>query len=270
MSSPSSSAPTVADSTRSLYPRNLPPEQRVLLCLPCYGAQLTQPFVAGLIDCLLATDIIDRVEFLNNDSLIPRGRNSLAKTFLASSYQWMMFIDVDLPFKTEHLVRLWLQAVKQNRRIVGGLYAMKQLAPHFVANWLPGEKPDENGAVKVREIGTGFLMIHREVFETMREKMPEIAFTADHKSTEGLGSTGWDFFAVGPYHDKVSNVTRYLSEDWMFCQRARDLGFDVWADTCIQIQHRGQMDFPADVPELVKAIKTVRAMGHPLLPAELL
>ncbi len=32
----------------------------------------------------------------------------------------------------------------------------------------------------------------------------------------------------------------YLSEDWAFCQRARDAGFDCWLDPSIRLGHMGQ------------------------------
>ena len=77
----------------------------------------------------------------------------------------------------------------------------------------------------------------------------------------------WDFFGVGPYKYK-SGLVRYLSEDWMFCKRARDLGIDVWADTTIQLRHRGNYLFPPPPSEVVAAIKGMRAMGAAGLPAE--
>jgi hypothetical protein len=264
------SSPVLAAPDRSHYPRALPRSQQIYLALPCYGAQMTRPFVSGLLESMLCSDVIGYIDFLDNDSLVCRARNKLAAQFLASEFEWLMFIDVDLAFTPEQLIRIWLHAIKEKRKIVGGLYAMKKISPQFVANWLPGEAPDATGAVKVSELGTGFLLIHRSVFETMREKMPEIAFTPDALPGTSHQPIGWDFFAVGPYADKTSGTTRYLSEDWMFCRRARDLGFDIWADTFVQISHIGVMSFPPSVPEIVDAVKTIRAKGHPQMPKDLL
>jgi hypothetical protein len=261
-------APLVSGSESARkYPAALPENQKFLLGLPCYGSLMTQPFAASLIQTLLQTPFIGKIEFELNDSLVSRARNSIVARFLASDYQWLLFLDNDLEFQPEHIARLWLHATKEERRIVCGLYALKKISPQFVFNALPGQVPDKNGAVKVSESGTGCMVIHRSVFETMREKMPEIAFTTDQGATAGAGGTQWDFFAVGPYK-YPSGLVRYLSEDWMFCQRARDLGIDVWADTQIQIRHMGNLVYPPAVAEVVTALRTIRAMGHPHCPPE--
>lgn len=252
---------------RPTYPPALPKDQQFFLALPTYGAQMTQPFTVSLIETLQTTPFIGQIDFVVNDSLVCRARNTLAARFLRSEYQWLLFLDVDLLFRPEHIARLWIHATKHDRKVVCGLYALKKLAPRFVCNWIKGCTPDENGAVKVSESGTGCMLIHRSVFETMRDKMPEIAYTVD-SNHPNAGKVEWDFFGVGPYK-YASGLVRYLSEDWMFCQRARDLGIDVWADTRIQIRHMGNMIFPPDVRELHEAVKTARAMGAADMPAEL-
>jgi len=245
----------------SKYPKNIPPEKQIFLALPCYGGQMTQPFVMSLIETLQTAPFVGTIDFVVNDSLVSRARNTLAARFLASPYQYMLFLDVDLQFKPEHIARLWLHATQKERKIVCGIYAMKKLTPRFVANWIPGEVPDENGAVKVSESGTGCMLIHRSVFEKMRDAMPEIEYSTDSNHVSGGGVKEWDFFAVGPYKHKDTGLVRYLSEDWMFCQRARDIGIDVWADTNIQIRHMGTMVYPPEASEVADAMKVYRAMG---------
>lgn len=227
---------------------------------------MTQPFAVSLINTLLQTPFIGKLDFILNDSLVSRARNTLAARFLDSPYQWMLFLDNDLLFEPQHIARLWLHATKEDRKLVTGLYAMKKLAPRFVCNWIDGAEPDANGAVRVREGGTGFMSIHRSVFETMRDKLPEIAYTTDSNHAGGT-RTEWDFFAVGPYR-YPSGLVRYLSEDWMFCQRWRDLGGDVWADTKIQLRHMGNMVYPPTGPEVVESLRAMRAMGATDIPDE--
>jgi hypothetical protein len=101
----------------------------------------------------------------------------------------------------------------------------------------------------------------------MRDKLPDISYTTDSNHAGGV-RTEWDFFAVGPYQ-YPDGLRRYLSEDWMFCQKWRDLGGDVWADTKIQLRHMGTLVFPPDARELWEAVKTSRAMGAAGMPDEL-
>jgi len=39
-------------------------------------------------------------------------------------------------------------------------------------------------------------------------------------------------------------VTKYLSEDWSLCQRWRDLGGQIFADTSIVLNHIGEISYP--------------------------
>jgi hypothetical protein len=246
----------------ALYPAALPQNQQFM-----YGGVLTHEFSQSLITTLLNSPFIGEIKFIANDSLVSRARNTIAGHFLRSKFDWLLFIDSDIEFRHEHVARLWLHCIKHNRRIMCGLYAMKKLAPHFVFNAINGEAPDKDGAVKVAEGGTGFMAIHRSVFEEMITKMPEIAYTTDINH-EPPNAPEWDFFAVGCYKYKDSGLVRYLSEDWMFCQRARDLGIDVWADVSIQLKHRGNMLFPPPAQDVATALKVMRLMKAPGLPEE--
>lgn len=246
---------------RCLFPTEIPENQKFYVGLPCYASQMTQPTVMGLIEAIQQSPFVGTLDFVTNDSLVCRARNTIAARFLESKSDWLMFIDVDLQIKVEHIARLWLHATKENRKIVCGIYAMKKLAPRFVANWINGEVPDKNGAVKVSESGTGCMVIHRSVFEAMIKKFPQIEYTTDFNHASGTRQE-WDFFAVGPYKYE-SGLVRYLSEDWMFCQRARDIGIDVWADTKIQIRHMGNMVYPPEQSEMEEAVAGWLGMQAP-------
>lgn len=168
------------------------------------------------------------------DSLVSRSRNVLAAEFLKTDCTHLLFIDTDLIFSPDHVARL----VSHDKDIVCGLYPKKQRKLAWVCNMIAGEEANENGLQRIKYAGTGFLMIHRRVFESMIAAHPEIAYNPD---AEEEGSK-WDLFPVGVYKK------RYLSEDWFFCQRALDLGFDVWADTRVILKHVGEMIYPVDNP----------------------
>lgn len=256
------------------------PENKIFLALPCYGSMMTCGFVRGLIPTW-GSGLIGQLDFMENDSLVSRARNSLAARFLrgdggnGQKYNWLMFIDVDLHFSDKEVVRLYLQAQKWREAnpegkwpIFGGMYALKKVVPQFVFNALPDEKPDEvTKLIKVRETGTGFMLIHRSILETMAEEMPDIMFETDDQEAGDVHERH-DFFGVGPY-TQADGRRRYLSEDYMFCQRWRDLGGDILADTGIQIRHQGSSTYPIHPAELHQGVKACRFMKHPSLPEEL-
>jgi hypothetical protein len=91
-----------------------------------------------------------------------------------------------------------------------------------------------------------------------------MAYHPDHAPTE----TEYDLWPVGPYTYKDGN-TRYLSEDWFFCQRWLDLGGQVWGDSRVPLKHIGQIAFPlkSQIPELlVKPVEVPDAIASRMNP----
>jgi hypothetical protein len=86
--------------------------------------------------------------------------------------------------------------------------------------FLPLDNYAEDAVFEVDAAGTGCLLIHRSVFEKMRE-------VADpHQGNE------WCWFWDGP----INGV--WLGEDLMFCRRARSLGFPIHVNTAAILSHQ--------------------------------
>lgn len=162
---------------------------------------------------------------------VARARNNLAAKFLDSECTHLLFQDADILTQPEHYTRL----LSHNLPIVAGLYAKKQPRLSWVASALPGEEVDPaTGLQRVQEVGTGFLCIEREVFIRMIAAHPEIKYFGD----PGPEDVRWDFF---PMHAAGG---RYLSEDWYFCHRAREIGYAIHVDWRVRVRHRGMIDYP--------------------------
>jgi hypothetical protein len=216
-----------------------------------------------MLNLLSQTNVLAKIELIENESLVSRARNTMASRFLKSTHpvtskpiQWLLFIDTDIEFAAWHVARLVRTGLALKDQIVCGMYPLKSTKPQFVCTPLPGKMIDGNGWVDVREGGTGFMLIHRSVFEKMAAQYPEIAYTCD--SSESELETRWDFFAVGPYYDKVQKTTRYLSEDYYFCQRWRDIGGRVVMDTQIRAKHHGNQTFPIPQQDIAAAAEEYR------------
>lgn len=171
------------------------------------------------------------------DSLVSRARNTLSAQFLKTDCTHLLWIDSDIIFKPEDVARL----ASHDVGVVAGFYPKKQAELAWVCNALaePAAVDPTTGLQPVRYMGTGFMLIAREVFERMRNEYPDIAFTPDGKEEE----TEWDFWQVGVYKFP-DGFRRYLSEDWWFCQRCLDMGIQVHADTRIVVQHIGEVAYP--------------------------
>lgn len=192
-------------------------------------------YVSALFGSLLASQGKYHFEFgLNAMGSVALSRDILARLTLdMKECEGVLMIDADMKWKPEHV----FQILDHNKPIVGGVYARKQVDSRWVMTGLPGEEVDEKtGLLKVKEIGTGFLWIAREVLEKMVKEMPEIEF--DAADERDVVRPMWNFFFQG-----VRN-RRLLGEDYGFCDSARRLGYDILADTRCVIPHTGNADYP--------------------------
>lgn len=241
-------------------------DPRICLSMPVYG-KIDVPFVQCLMGMLSSSTVVQMWDFLPGDSLVNRARNNLAKRFLQGfpghdgggnrvtvKHDWMLFLDTDLVFKAEDVEMLYNFGMKHGPGIYCGAYPIKQIKPKVVFNNMPNCVPDAEGIVEVREAGTGFMLIHRNVFEQMQEKLKDqIEYVVDMGHTQGPEEIAWDFFSVGVYFDKLLGKKRFLSEDWYFCQRWRELGGKVLMHTKISCNHIGTFNYPGNPQEILDA-----------------
>lgn len=221
-------------------------KKKVFVGLPVYGGY-DPHFVTSLLRLTLDPPCSLVIRPWVGDSLVARARNRLAAEFLATDCTHLLFLDTDLIFGPWHIRKL----VGHDLPIVAGLYPKKQLELGWVCNVLdaeeggPGVADEVTGLHRVKYAGTGCLLIAREVLVAMAAAHPELAYQPDEG--EGDGSPGrvlWDFFSCGVWVCPRSGRRRYLSEDWYFCQRARDLGYEILVDTGVVLKHVGQLVYP--------------------------
>lgn len=196
----------------------------------------------------LAADIGLEIQyqFLFTESLITRGRNSLASTFMNSDCTHLMFIDADIGFEGDDILKL----LRHDKPLICGGYPIKLIdwdsisnasrtgvnpkqlhtfASPYVYNRVPTTK-NVNGLIEVRESGTGFMLIKREVFELLSDKVPEYA---SNQFGENVGAKIKEYFATSIEDGLL------LSEDYHFCRLYRRHGGTVYLDTTIKLQHVG-------------------------------
>ncbi len=206
---------------------------------PCYGGQITEVCFSSYLQwtiLALQNNLDFQIDTLSNESNVNRARNSCAAKFLTGDATHLMFVDADIQFRAEDIVKL----VAHNKDIVGGIYPQKTLPPKMVVNTLDNGKR-EGDLVEVGTMGTGFMMIKRVVFEAMIDQ-------GAHKYTDAIGLSNeennnqYDFFNC-----TIDSQGRYLTEDWSFCRRWRQLGGQIWADTTISLAHVGYYRFQPDM-----------------------
>jgi len=232
-------------------------KQHIRFGLPCYAGLVHECVLTSMLNFSRIAQQLGMsfsVETMTNESLIPRGRNHITAKFLADSFAThLMFIDSDIGFAAEHIIKLILH----DKDIVGGLYPKKALPPDYVVNVSPedvdqnGQVRTENGLMPVSRLGTGFLLVKRHVFEQHMAAYPNTKFTNNiglDPKYDPFCYTFWDCWVT------QDDKREYVSEDWGFCIKSRVIGIQAWADSSIRLNHSGTFVFPGDPTQLYNSM----------------
>ena len=243
----------------------------LFVATPMYGGLCHGSFAAGLLrmpNVFSQSEMRFTFQYMMNESLITRARDSLAHDFLnvempdGTKCTHLMFIDSDIGFDPADIVKM----VHADKDIICGLYPKKEINWIAVANAAKaGVPPDQlhnyTGAFVVNAIdpmaqelsgkigepleisnaGTGFMLVKREVFEKLAPLVPE--YNSDMKfiiEDAPRQKVVKQFFATSI--DPTAG-NRLLSEDYHFCKIARDAGFKVWAAPWARLSHTGTYEF---------------------------
>lgn len=205
--------------------------------IPCYGGQISEvTFTSFLRFVVKARDwgIDWSLDTLVNESLIPRGRNALAARALMNPLAThVFFLDADIGFEPEYVTSLLAEDVD----VIGGGYPKKSLPIDYVVNPAHSGDSDPRKA-EVQRIGTGFLLVKRQVFERMASAMPHLKYRDDCGLDASINNHLYAFFECGLFGSDV-----FMSEDWLFCNRWRDLGGKIYISKCFALTHVGNYSF---------------------------
>lgn len=174
------------------------------------------------------------------DAEIARARSQVASDFLRTeSYDALMFLDDDIAFSPADAVKL-AKHIENGKDIVGGAYVTKSPVPNLASRLYDHQTVSftpEAKAVEIMYLAAGFSMISRKVFQKLSERLP-LCF-AGMTSAKSF----WPFYQtmLKSSRNRIlgKKQTEYLSEDFAFCERARDAGFKIWLDPSIRLKHIG-------------------------------
>ena len=265
-------------------------KNKLFVATPMYGGMAHGMYVKSCLDLQAICSqygIEVRFSFIFNESLITRARNYLVDEFLrAEGFTHLLFIDADIHYDPRDVVA----CLALDKDVIGGPYPkksikwgavkegvkrnpeitpqdMEKLAGDFVFNPVPGtEKFSVAEPVEVLEIGTGFMMVKREVFNKFKDAYPELHYKPDHVGQANFDGTRY----IHAYFDTVidrkrtmmvngeekqlGGSDRYLSEDYMFCQWWRNLGGQIWLCPWMKTHHIGTYAFTGDMPAVANFV----------------
>jgi hypothetical protein len=214
---------------------------------------------------------------LFNESLITRARNYLVDEFLRSDCTHLLFIDSDVHYNPQDVVAL----LALDKEVIGGPYPKKainwnnialaarkhpDLAPNelenlvgdYVFNVVKGTQQfSVTEPLEVLEIGTGYMMVKREVFPVLEEKYPQLRYKPDHVGQAHFDGSRYIHAYFDTVIDTLDSATgggsdRYLSEDYMFCQLWRKTGGKIYLCPWMRTQHIGTYPFTGNLSKIAE------------------
>jgi len=219
-----------------------------------------------------------KIEFCKNDSLVSRARNNLvAKAMNDPKMTHIIFIDNDISWDPLDILKLmiadkpivggiyplkhynWKSAIVDNKNpnndnAVKALIDKKNSSQFkdlisdesmlqynllkYNVNYLSNVLNIEKNLTKVKHIATGFMMIQRNVIESMSLAFPSTKYTDDVQFLKPEENA--HAFAL---FDCGVEDGHYYSEDWLFCHRWTKMGGSIWADISVNLTHTGIEDY---------------------------
>jgi hypothetical protein len=237
--------------------------KKLFVATPMYGGQCAGYYTQSIMELnmlLQKSGVEAQYSFMFNESLITRARNALTNGFLKSGCTHLLFIDSDIKFRATDIMAM----LEVDKDIICGIYPKKEI------NWDSVKKAMDNGVpqdqlkaytgsfvvnlvdyqgevtvpigqpVEIFNGGTGFMMIKKEVFEQLADKVP--SYFNDVNDLNGRMSMREEikeYFATSIEPE----TGRLLSEDYHFCYIWRKAGGKVHAAPWCQLSHIGTYAF---------------------------
>jgi hypothetical protein len=172
-------------------------------------------------------------------SVVSRARNLLTQDLLDSDCTDLIFIDSDINFDAADIFRLMAWTSDPKKGIVAGVPRTRSTTKTYIGTLDYDENGEltmnGRGLVRAKRVATAFMMVRRDVFVTLDAAHPEWRYY-DERSER----------TVPCIFDFMKTDEGYIGEDYLFCDRAREMGFEVWVDPTIKLGHMGVQEYEGE------------------------
>lgn len=237
--------------------------KKIFISTPCYDAMMTMQYTISLLNLVNFFNqykIEFVVDFIGNESLIPRARNNSLGKFMKSDFTHILFIDSDIEFQPQAVMDMLLfnkdvtccSYPKKSYNWNKFMYSMKNehdskesldsRGLDFAYNAMYDKNNNiikNKNFIKVKHASTGFMLIKKEIVEKLYKKHTELEIVTDDLSNI-------DNTICGLFCCMIKNK-QYLSEDYSFCERVNDINGEVWINIEHNLNHIGKHVFKSDI-----------------------
>jgi len=238
----------------------------VFVGMPCYDSVKRETVMAllKLFDKFRSSTIKAQFRTINS-SLVTHGRNMVTCGFLHSNYDYLLFIDADVSFEPEAVLRM-LVAKKD---VICTPYRLKlaDMTVKYPVTFKDAKKIDieELGMVDIVEIEAGpagLMLIDRKVFERLMKKNSNYKINIPDNKLKEMND---EVMGVPTTEDPISeylynfwDTSFYLSsgawkgEDLAFCALVRGAGFKIHANIDSETTHHGTYSWKGRFKEVLR------------------
>lgn len=188
---------------------------RIALVIPSMSL-VHAHFAVSLAAMMVASKGVEFLLVNAKGSIAASARNrGVAKALENPNIDSIMFLDSDMSFPPITLLRL----IEADKPIVGCNYVMRGAPHHSCVRPKDNQSAVVSGITEVDRLPTGIMLIQRDVFAKLKRP--------------------WFQYPVTPDGEDIG------TEDYYFCDRAREAGLSIWMDTdlSLEIVHWGDIGF---------------------------
>lgn len=219
---------------------------KILITIPAYGGNISEKTLTGVYETTrdltragISVELITAV----NDSLIHQARSNLANFFYNNTdATHILWVDADIGFHGEDVKKL----IELNTDFACATYPKKVLPIRYTCA-LPKKGVvwnESKTAIEVAQVGCGFQLLSRRVYERIAEKFPELKYSPRSESRRVSAAEMQNSYH---FYDTYMNSQGVLvGEDYAFCNRFRQARGTIWLRPDITLSHVGSHVFTGE------------------------
>jgi len=214
-----------------------PTNDAIIVCW-CDNGTTDGKFTEGLVYSILKSDLPLKSAMRIQGNQIGRQRQNAFDYWLDhTDYPWILWVDSDIVLTEEALAKVWREADPATRPVISGTYFISKeneqsLMTPYPALFMFTDDPNQiayvhplpkDALVKVGAAGFGFVLMHRNAAQKMRDVHGNV-----------------------PFFNETGVGEKFVSEDINFFRKMHEADVPLFAHTGATVKHMKRFSFDLD------------------------
>lgn len=214
-------------------------ERRVCIATPSLDGKVDGWFLNSLIETIyqgIQHNVRIYPLIMPGESILPMARNILFDNAYQMDMDCLFYIDSDQKWDAKVFYKL----LNSNKKVIGLPVCLKSEDNIFNVRFDFENEKNDGDYFTTNYIGTGFLKLDKTVMKDLYESSEYVKFKL---------FTLKEIFEYSQINDE------FVSEDFVFCNKIKELGYDIWVDRKNSAHHHGQKMYIGDFENYEKSTK---------------